>query len=179
MTKKKAQKKQDVTPTETEPAPVDRNGEELVTRRDLQDWFDRWTDSIGTHLPGLFGNRLPEMWGASRELGGVIKIEETVSDDGITIRGEMPGVDPEKDIEIVVDNGRLVIRAERRESEETTEGSTTRSEFRYGSYRRSFDLPAGASVDDIEATYENGILDVRIPAESARPEPKRITVAAS
>lgn len=151
--------------------------DEPVTRRDLQDWFDRWTDTIGTHLPDVFGNRLPEMFGAGRELGGVIKIEETVDDDGITLRGEMPGVDPKTDIEIFVDDGRLVIRAERRQSESTTEGTSTRSEFRYGSYRRSLELPPGASADEIEATYENGILDVRIPTDRARPEPKRIDVA--
>jgi len=160
-----------------EPVPPVSNDDEMITRRDLQDWFDHWTDTIGTHLPGLFNNRLPEMWGAGRELSGVIKIEETVSEDAITLRGEMPGVEPEKDIEVLVDEGRLVIRAERRESSEATEGSSTRSEFRYGSYRRSFDLPPGADVEKIVASYENGILDVRIPLDLRRPEPKRVSVS--
>lgn len=155
---------------------AETGGDEPVTRRDLQDWLDRWTDSIGSHLPDLFGNRLPEMWGASRELGGVIRIEELVDDDGITLRGEMPGVDPEKDIEIVVEDGRLSIRAERRQSESVTDETSTRSEFRYGSYRRSLDLPPEASTEDIEATYENGILDVRIPTPRPRPEAKRIKI---
>ena len=175
---KKPKKQAATTERTVEVTAEDEQNEELVTRRDLQDWMDRWTDSIGTHLPGLFGNRLPEMWGSGRELGGVIKIEETMSDDGIDLRCEMPGVDPDRDIEIVVDNGRLVIRAERRESTETTEGSSTRSEFRYGSYRRSVELPPGASADDIVASYENGILDVRIPIDEEHPEPKRISIEA-
>lgn len=164
---------------ETTTPAVEAGGDEPVTRRDLQDWLDRWTDSIGSHLPDLFGNRLPEMWGASRELGGVIKIEERVDDDGITLRGEIPGVDPSKDIEITVDDGRLTIRAERRQSETVTDETSSRSEFRYGSYRRSLDLPPGASAEDIEASYENGILDVRIPTPQPRPEAKRIQIPVS
>lgn len=176
MGKKKAAQKNEVA-AEAIPTATAEEGEELVTRNDLQDWFDRWTESIGSHLPGVFNNRLPEMWGASRELSGVIKIEETVSDEAITLRGEIPGIDPEHDIEIMVDGGRLSIKAERREARELKEGVSTRSEFHYGSYRRSFELPPGASIEDIDATYENGILDVRIPLDSAQPEPTRIAVS--
>lgn len=162
--------------TKPETSAAETGVDEPVTRRDLQDWLDRWTDSFGSRLPDLFGNRLPEMWGAGRELGGVIKIEELVDDEGITLRGEVPGVDPAEDIEIMVEDGRLTIRAERRQSESVIDGTSTRSEFRYGSYRRSLDLPPEASTDDIEATYENGILDVRIPTSKPRLEPKRIHI---
>lgn len=90
--------------------------------------------------------------------------------------GEVPGVDPAKDIEITVEDGRLTIRAERRQSESVSDETSTRSEFRYGSYRRSLDLPPGATAEDTEATYENGILDVRIPTPRPRPEPQRIQI---
>jgi HSP20 family protein len=164
--------------TKVEPAKVE------PTKWEVQDWFDRWADQFGMHLPEFLGNRLPEFWGASREMGGVIRIEETVDDDGVTIRGELPGIDPEKDLEIVVEDGRLKISAERRQylrDGEEVEGpddapSARHSEFRYGSYRRTCTLPAGVDADDIEATYDKGILEIKIPVEKRESTPKRIAV---
>ncbi len=139
---------------------VDLRDEE---RLDMQEWFDRWADQFGARLPGLFGNRFPELWGAGREIGGVIKIEETSDAEGITIRGEIPGIDPDEDLEITVDNGRLHISAERRQrTEEKTHGGF-RTEFKYGSFRRTCSLPAGAVSEDISATYDDGILEIKIP----------------
>lgn len=139
-----------------------------VSSRQFQDLFDRWADSFALRIPDLFGNRLTELWGAGRELGGVIRIEESVDDDGVTLRAEIPGVDPEDDVEITVDNGRLLISAERRSEKKEEEEGRVRSEFRYGSYRRSLQLPSGAATDEITATCDNGILEVRIPVESAK-----------
>lgn len=151
------------------------NGEDPFGRA-MQTWFDRWADSFGMRLPDVFGNRLPELWGAGREMGGVIRIEEIADDDGITIRGELPGIDPDEDVEITVDNGRLNISAERRQREETTEDGRCRTEFRYGSYRRSLTLPAGTDTSEITATYNDGILEVRIPIDGAEAEAARIPV---
>jgi HSP20 family protein len=152
---------------------------QVVTERreEVQDWFDRWADQFGMRLPDVFGNRLPEFWGARREMGGVMRIEETADDQGVTIRGEIPGIDPDNDVEITVDNGRLNIKAERRQQTEEEADGRTRSEFRYGSYRRSCDLPAGASADDIEATYKDGILEIRIPIDAERSDAARIKVS--
>lgn len=75
-----------------------------------------------------------------------------------------------------VEDGRLTIRAERHQSASVSNETSTRSEVRYGSYRRSLDLPPGATAEDTEATYENGILDVRIPTPRPRPEPQRIQI---
>lgn len=67
----------------------------------------------------------------------LIRVEEHIDDDRYTIRAELPGVDPAKDIDISVRDGQLTITAERTEKQE--EG--TRSEFRYGSFYRSMPLP--------------------------------------
>ena len=92
-----------------------------------------------------------------------LRIEQEITDDTLVVRAEMPGVDPDKDVEITVQDGVLHIRAERRsEEKEETEGRT-RSEFRYGMFERALRVPPDMSVDDVKASYKDGILEVRVP----------------
>ena len=107
-----------------------------------------------------------------------MRMEEFVDGDTLVLRAELPGIDPEKDVDLSVVDGVLIIKAERRE--ETTEGeagkSGYRSEFRYGSYERRLMLPNGATPDDVKATYTDGILEVRLPLRTAEPAPRKIEV---
>ena len=66
------------------------------------------------------------------------------------------------DVAIEVDKGKLVISGERRdERQEQAEGVLVR-ELRYGQFRREFALPPGVSPEQVEATYDSGLLDVRV-----------------
>lgn len=107
-----------------------------------------------------------------------IRVEEFMEDDDLHIRAEIPGVDPDKDIDITVDHGRLSIRAEREERTEKTEDGY-HSEFRYGSFSRVLTLPEGADADDVRATYEDGILDVRVPIGKGRTPAKKVAISSS
>lgn len=91
-----------------------------------------------------------------------IRVEEFVEGDEVVVRAEIPGVDPDKDVTVTVDRGRLTIAAERREETTTREEGPFRSEFRYGSYSRTITLPPGADEQDVKATYTDGILTVRL-----------------
>jgi HSP20 family protein len=92
-----------------------------------------------------------------------IRVEEFVRDDQLVIRAEAPGVDPDRDIEITVDEGMLTVSVERREeTTEETEGRK-RSEFRYGSFRRMLPIPKGVDEHMVTATYTDGILEVVVP----------------
>ena len=103
----------------------------------------------------------------------MMRVEAFEEDDQYVLRAEMPGIDPDKDVEIAVEGGVLTVRAERRE--EKKEGG--RSEFHYGTFTRSMTLPAGANVDDVKATYIDGILEIRIAVpEVKKPEAKRISI---
>ncbi|MDQ4148758.1 MAG: Hsp20/alpha crystallin family protein [Actinomycetota bacterium] len=83
--------------------------------------------------------------------------------DDLIVRAEMPGIDPEKDLEVTVDNGMLTIRGERRQ-EQVQEGEQYyRMERSYGSFARSIALPENVNEADIQARYENGILEVVVP----------------
>ena len=93
----------------------------------------------------------------------MIRVEEEIADNVLTIRAELPGVDPDQDIEIAVLDGNLQIRAERKENSERRDGGSYRSEFRYGSMFRSIPLPRGVKEEDITASYKDGVLEVKAP----------------
>ena len=100
---------------------------------------------------------------------------ETVRD--AVVRLEVPGVATE-DIEVEVSNGRLVIRGERRdERSEDADGRHLR-EIRYGSFERSFGLPSHVTADAVSATYDAGVLSVRVAGVHAGTEPQKIAVTA-
>lgn len=96
--------------------------------------------------------------------------------DDAVVRVELPGVDVDKDVTVEVDNGRLVIHGERRdESSEEKDGRTLR-EMRYGSFRRSFRLPQHVAGDAISASYDAGVLTVRVTGAYAGTQPQRIAI---
>jgi HSP20 family protein len=105
-----------------------------------------------------------------------LRLEDEIEDGHYVVRAEIPGIDPAKDVDITVRDGRLTIKAERTEKKE----AKGRSEFRYGSFVRSVMLPAGANEDDIQATYDKGILTVAVAVpEQAPPTEKHVAVQAA
>jgi HSP20 family protein len=91
---------------------------------------------------------------------------------------ELPGVDVANDVTIEVDRGKLVISGERRDSRaEDGEGVLVR-ELRYGSFRREFALPGGVRAEQVEASYDAGLLSVRVTSVvQPEPVPVRVPIA--
>jgi predicted unusual protein kinase regulating ubiquinone biosynthesis (AarF/ABC1/UbiB family)/HSP20 family molecular chaperone IbpA len=104
--------------------------------------------------------------------GQVFRLEEAVRDNRYVIRAELPGLDPDNDIEVTADGQILTIRAERRQQD----NAAYRSEFRYGSLARTVRLPASVNAADITARYDNGVLEVSIPAREVRLQGTRIPI---
>ena len=96
-----------------------------------------------------------------------MKVEQFQDGNTLVVRAEVPGIDPDKDVDVSVSEGMLHIRAEREEKSEHKSKNGYRSEFRYGSFTRSIALPAGAKEEDITASYKDGVLEVRAPAPVA------------
>jgi len=96
--------------------------------------------------------------------GRFLRLEDEMKDGLYEVRAELPGVDPTDDIEVTVRYGQL------------TSESNGHSEFSYGSFVRTVALPAGADEDDINATYDRGILTVSIPLAEEHPTEKRVEV---
>ena len=92
-----------------------------------------------------------------------IRVEEFVDGTTQVVRAEMPGIDPEKDVDVSVANGVQHIRARREERSEEKSKDGYRSEFRYGSFTRDIPLPEGIKDDDITASHHDGVLEARAP----------------
>ncbi|WP_206068584.1 Hsp20/alpha crystallin family protein [Nonomuraea composti] len=108
-----------------------------------------------------------------RPFGQIVRVEDYIADGRYVVRAELPGIDPDKDIEVTVLGGMLHIRAEK--TRKCTEPH--RSEFSYGSLSRTVTLPATARTDDVKAVYRGGVLEVSVGlTEEEKAEGRRITV---
>lgn len=96
-------------------------------------------------------------------------------ENAIQLRMEVPGID-EKDIDIQLENQVLTVRGERKFEKEEKEENFHRIERRYGSFTRSFTLPATVNSEDVSADYDKGVLKIRL-AKRAEAKPKQIKVS--
>jgi len=94
--------------------------------------------------------------------------------DAYLVTVELPGVDAD-DLEITLEDGLLTIQGERRFTQESSEQQFHRVERRYGAFRRSITLPAQVMGEQIEATVDNGVLQILVP-KLEEATPKRIQV---
>ncbi len=137
----------------------------VVTKRTATSPLTELFDWIESGWPGMSELR--------RESAHMMRIEDRLEDGKYVVRAEIPGIDPEKDVEISVADGVLTISAERRE--EVTEKG--RSEFHYGSFVRRVTLPKGYKEDELSAHYNDGILEVDVPLEERKPSARMIPIA--
>ena len=105
------------------------------------------------------------------DLAHYIPVESFTNDGMYVVRADLPGVDPDKDIEVKVEGDVLTIHGERREEEH----DNGHSEVRYGSFTRSVRLPKGCDAGEIAARYDAGVLEVTVPI--SEPAARPITVA--
>jgi HSP20 family protein len=145
--------------------------EELQVRRDWPS--GRFFDVFEPNLGRLFEGFAPHpAW-----IDGRMRIEERMRDGTLVIRAELPGIDPDKDVEIDVTDDRLTIHAERKTEETENKEGRVRSEFRSGSLDRTVALPKGTRLGDIAASYKDGILEVVVPLPTEVNEaPTRVAI---
>lgn len=106
---------------------------------------------------------------------GTLPLDVTNANDALVVDAALPGMKPE-DVQITVEDGTLTIRAESHVESETHEGETLIKEIRRGSLSRAVALPSGLEADKATATFENGVLHLRIPkAEAVKPRQIQIT----
>jgi HSP20 family protein len=101
-----------------------------------------------------------------------IRVEDFVEGDTYVLRADLPGIDPDKDVEISLEGDVLTIKGERREEIKERH----RQELRYGSFSRSVHLPGHAKEGDVKASYADGVLEVRVPREAGSASHVRIPV---
>jgi HSP20 family molecular chaperone IbpA len=114
--------------------------------------------------------------GFARTAGFTPAAEVTRDGDDALIRLELPGVDAERDITVEVDRGTLVVRGDRRDEKSDERAGRVLREVRYGAFRRAFALPGHVTGDDLTATYDAGVLTVRVGGAYAGSTARRIPV---
>src|ERR1700736_2201642 len=92
----------------------------------------------------------------------------------VTLKIEVPGID-EKDIDVRIENNTLVVHGERKIEKEEKEENYRRVERQYGSFTRTFTLPNTVETETVSATYDKGVLKVKL-AKKAEAKPKQIKV---
>lgn len=91
-------------------------------------------------------------------------------DNRLITKVDLPGMKRE-DVRVEVMDGHLVIAGERKSETEETKDNVYRCEREYGSFYRAVPLPEGVKVEDIKASFADGVLEVSVPLQ-AKPEAK-------
>ena len=131
-------------------------------QREIDRLFNEFSRGFGAMgMPGTAGV-MPHM-----------DVAET--DKEIEITAELPGLEP-KDVKVEVENDALVIQGERRFEQEQNEGGVQRTERQYGLFYRSIPLPEGAKVDQAQAKFHNGVLEITIPVPDQQSNRRSIPV---
>jgi HSP20 family protein len=106
---------------------------------------------------------------------GALPLDVRTTADALEVEAALPGVDPEA-VDITVENGTLTIRADSSREREDGEGEYLVRELSRGSFLRTISLPSGLEPDKAEATFEHGVLKLRLPkAEQVKPRQIRIS----
>lgn len=123
---------------------------------ELLDWLDQGTPAV---VRGL-------------GLAPYVRVEDYTEDDTYVLRAEMPGIDPDKDVRLDIDDDVLTIRGERHEEQK----DKSHHEFHYGAFTRSIRLPRDVDPREVTATYVDGVLEVRVPTHHPDHQPVSIPV---
>jgi HSP20 family protein len=134
--------------------------------RELEEWERRFADLLGRPLW-----RLPV-----EERGWMPAVDVFEKEDRFVVKAELPGM-KEEDIDVSVVGDTLSIRGEKKTETEIKEEDYYRCERSYGSFYRSIPLPSNVDANKIEASFEDGVLEVALP-KSAKIKPKKIAVSA-
>jgi HSP20 family protein len=132
------------------------------------------TNPLMSELPGVTG-RLSRLLGREDllEHEGIsgagdwappVDILET--DRELTIKAELPGIEA-KDVSISLDNNVLTIKGERKTEKEISHENYHRMERAYGSFYRSFSIPAFVDVENAKAEFRNGLLTITLPKKDS------------
>jgi HSP20 family protein len=144
-----------------------------LVRWDPARQLDTFQSDIDRVFDAFFGARTAN--GTTRRWVPAMDLVET--DDHLVLRADLPGLDKE-DVEIEVKDGVLIISGERRTEHEDSADGYHRVERAYGRFSRSLSLPQGIDADQVQADFDKGVLEVRIPKPAER-KPHRVQIGAS
>jgi HSP20 family protein len=112
---------------------------------------------------------------ASPAIAWLPRLETFERDGKYHILADLPGLSP-KDVRVEAEEGALVIQGERKVEHESTEGGVRRSERQFGYFFRRIPLPEGVDPEQAKARFQDGVLEITMPAPNRKVERKQITV---
>lgn len=126
-------------------------------------------------------DRMFQDFGMEREAGNgagwAPAIEVSQKDNKYNIKAELPGLEP-NDVKVEIENDALVIQGERKSESDEKNAGMQRTERQYGYFYRSIPLPEGANVEQAQAKFHNGVLEVTIPTPQQQSNRRTIPVQA-
>ncbi len=138
--------------------------------------MDRFRSDIDKLFNRFMEDFMPEeenMWRYPVSgFGAVTDLAET--DKELTVKVELPGVDP-KDVDVSVEGNMLRISGEKKEQQEEKDKHYYYTERQFGSFQRNIQLPESADADNVNADFKDGVLTVTVP-KKAESQAKRIEV---
>jgi HSP20 family protein len=96
------------------------------------------------------------------------------TEDSFVLKADLPGL-TEGDVNVEVEDKVLTVSGERKAEHEDKREGYVRVERSYGTFRRSLTLPEGIDAEAVQATFENGVLEVRIPKPEER-KPRKVAI---
>jgi HSP20 family protein len=111
-------------------------------------------------MEDMFGRFLPS-W-TEKERGWAPTVDMIDQKDEIVVKADLPGLE-EKDIEVTVQDGTLMIRGERKEEKEEKKEDYYFAERSYGAFLRSLPLPTGVEAERVKASFRKGVLEIHLP----------------
>jgi HSP20 family protein len=162
-------------PTKPQEEESERERRPLATlRREVDRLFDdlyMWPRSLGRTVFDV-----EPFWRGELSFGKVPAVDVAEKEKEYEITAELPGMD-EKNIDVKFADGILTIKGEKTEEKEEKKKDYYLSERRFGSFHRSFQVPARVDGDKIEASFKNGVLTVVLPKSAeARQSEKKIAI---
>ena len=97
------------------------------------------------------------------------------TEDHFVLRADLPGV-AESDVKVELEDNVLTVSGERRHEQEVKKGGYYRIERASGAFARTLTLPEGVDAEAVEATFDKGVLEVRIPKPAER-KPRRVAIS--
>lgn len=123
-------------------------------------------------------NRMDDLFGNLAKFNPALtwspSIEVSQDDKGITVRAELPGIDP-KDISLTIEDHHMSLKGEKKSEKKDKDENDHWTERFYGTFSRTFHLPENIEKEKIKARLKNGILEVTLP-KRAEAKPKKIPV---
>jgi len=151
----------------------------LSLRREM----DRLFEDFGRGLWQLPTRRsifdIEPLWQSDVAWEATPAVDIAESEKAFELTAELPGMD-EKNIEVKVTNGNLIIKGEKQEEKEEKKKDYYMRERNFGSFERRFSVPEGVDADKIEASFKKGVLTLTLPKKAEAQKPtKKIEVKAA